>query len=61
MYSLPLSERLCPKSLNDFIEQEHLIGNNGVLTLNLSYNSTCPMKSKDKLFKNLAITTMKDK
>ena len=61
MYSLPLAERLCPKSLNDFIEQEHLIGDNGVLILNLSYNITCPMKSKDKLFKNLAITTMKDK
>ena len=61
MYSLALAERLRPKSLNDFIEQEHHIGNNGVLILNLSYNSTCPMKSKDKLFKNLAITTMKDK
>ena len=48
MYSLTLAERLCPKSLDDFIEQEHLIGDNSELILNLSHNNIYPMKSKDK-------------
>ena len=34
MQSPPLAERLRPKSLDDFIGQEHLIGDNGVLLKN---------------------------
>mgnify|MGYP001265753560 CR=1 FL=1 len=45
MYSPPLAERLRPKSFDDLTEQEHLIGVNGVLILNQSYNNKCPMKS----------------
>ena len=60
MFSPHLAERLRPKSLDDFIEQEHLIGDKSELILNLSYNNIYPMKSKDKLFINSAITTMKD-
>ena len=48
MFSPHLAERLRPKSLDDFIEQEHLIGDNSELILNLSYNNIYPMKSKDK-------------
>ena len=38
MQSPPLAERLRPKSLEDFIGQEHLIGNNGVLLKTLKNN-----------------------
>ena len=38
MQSPPLAERLRPKSLDDFIGQEHLIGNDGVLLKTLNNN-----------------------
>ena len=38
MYPPPLAERLRPKSLDDFIGQEHLIGDNGVLLKTLKNN-----------------------
>tara|TARA_A200000113_G_scaffold182110_1_gene168201 strand:+ start:1214 stop:2491 length:1278 start_codon:yes stop_codon:yes gene_type:complete len=38
MQSPPLAERLRPKSLDDFIGQEHLIGDNGVLLKTLKNN-----------------------
>ena len=38
MQSAPLAERLRPKSLDDFIGQEHLIGDNGVLLKTLKNN-----------------------
>lgn len=28
----PLAERLRPQTLTDYLSQEHLVGNNGVLT-----------------------------
>ena len=34
----PLAERLRPKSLDNFIGQEHLIGDNGVLLKTLKNN-----------------------
>ena len=38
MQSPPLAERLRPKYLDDFIGQEHLIGDNGVLLKTLKNN-----------------------
>ena len=38
MNTTPLAERLRPKSLDDFIGQEHLIGKNGVLLRTLKNN-----------------------
>jgi len=38
MNTIPLAERLRPKSLDDFIGQEHLIGKNGVLLKSLQNN-----------------------
>jgi putative ATPase len=38
MNTTPLAERLRPKSLDDFIGQEHLIGKNGVLLKTLKNN-----------------------
>ena len=39
----PLAERLRPKSLDDFINQTHLIGENGPIRIMLKYEHIASM------------------